>query len=61
MRCLLNGLRFNVREIIAVLLTVETGTVLVDAFELTVALIVETDVVVGTKPVDGVTLVTTGG
>ena len=61
MRCLLNGLKFNVLEIIAVLLTVETGTVLVDAFELTVALVVGTGVVVGTKPVDGVTFVTTGG
>lgn len=31
-------LRFDVREVIAVLLTVETGTVLVDAFEFTVTL-----------------------
>ena len=31
-------LRFNVREVIAVLLTVETWTVLVDAFEFTVTL-----------------------
>ena len=31
-------LRFDVREVIAILLTVETGTVLVDAFEFTVAL-----------------------
>ena len=31
-------LRFNVCEVIAILLTVETGAVLVDAFEFTVPL-----------------------